>query len=234
MTENEWKTYRTRFLVKAKQLKSNLSFTDALGRLIKVYEDPSGLSFETTYSYDTLDNLVKVIQGVQQRFFMYDSLKRLIRSRNPEQDTYSNLNLSDPITGNSTWSVAYEYDTGGNLTKKTDARGVESTYAYDALNRNTTINYSDTASITPDIKRFYDGATNGIGRFWYSYRGGDYSNGSNVEHTSVDSYDALGRPLVQRQLSKLNNVWSPAYQVSRSYNRAGGVKSRCPGSRRAS
>lgn len=32
MTENEWKTYRTRFLVKAKQLNSNLSFTDALGR----------------------------------------------------------------------------------------------------------------------------------------------------------------------------------------------------------
>lgn len=32
MTENEWKTYRTRFLIKAKQLNSSLSFTDALGR----------------------------------------------------------------------------------------------------------------------------------------------------------------------------------------------------------
>lgn len=28
----EWKTYRTRFLVKAKQLSRSLSFTDALGR----------------------------------------------------------------------------------------------------------------------------------------------------------------------------------------------------------
>jgi len=28
----EWKTYRTRFLVKAKQLNSNLTFTDHLGR----------------------------------------------------------------------------------------------------------------------------------------------------------------------------------------------------------
>jgi hypothetical protein len=28
----EWKTYRTRFLVKAKQLSSNLSFVDSLGR----------------------------------------------------------------------------------------------------------------------------------------------------------------------------------------------------------
>lgn len=32
MKSMEWKTYRTRFLVKAKQLSSNLSFTDHLGR----------------------------------------------------------------------------------------------------------------------------------------------------------------------------------------------------------
>lgn len=32
MTSYEWKTYRTRFLVKAKQLNSNLTFTDPLGR----------------------------------------------------------------------------------------------------------------------------------------------------------------------------------------------------------
>ena len=32
MKSAEWKTYRTRFLVKAKQLNSSLSFTDHLGR----------------------------------------------------------------------------------------------------------------------------------------------------------------------------------------------------------
>ena len=32
MKSEEWKTYRTRFLVKAKQLSSTLSFVDALGR----------------------------------------------------------------------------------------------------------------------------------------------------------------------------------------------------------
>ena len=84
-----------------------------------------------------LDNLVKVTQGSQQRFFMYDSLKRLIRARNPEQGTLGSLTLSDPITGNSSWSIGYEYDANGNLTGKTDPRGVVSTYAYDALNRNT-------------------------------------------------------------------------------------------------
>jgi len=32
MKSIEWKTYRTRFLIKAKQLNSSLSFTDPLGR----------------------------------------------------------------------------------------------------------------------------------------------------------------------------------------------------------
>jgi RHS repeat-associated protein len=100
-----------------------------------------------------------------------------------------------------------------------------STYGYDALNRITTIDYSDTVSINPDVKRFYDGASNGKGRFWYFYKGGDFSNGSNVEHTSVDSYDALGKPLVQRQLFKLNGVWGSTHQISRAYNRSGSLTS---------
>ncbi|HEV8427566.1 MAG TPA: discoidin domain-containing protein [Pyrinomonadaceae bacterium] len=208
--------------------KARKSVTDALGRLTEVYEDPSGLNYQTTYAYDTLDNLVKVTQGTQQRFFMYDSLKRLIRARNPEQSTLGSLAISDPTTGNSAWSTAYEYDTNGNLTKKTDTRGVESTYVYDALNRNTSVNYSNTTignPDVPDITRFYDGATNGKGRFWYSYKAGNLSVGDNVEHTAIDSYDALGRPLVQRQLSKFSGTWSPTYQISRAYNRAGAVTS---------
>jgi hypothetical protein len=32
MKATDWKTYRTRFLVKAKQLSTNLNFTDSLGR----------------------------------------------------------------------------------------------------------------------------------------------------------------------------------------------------------
>ncbi|HKV36363.1 MAG TPA: RHS repeat-associated core domain-containing protein [Pyrinomonadaceae bacterium] len=206
-------------------LKKRKSVTDALGRLKQVYDDPTGLNYQTSYDYDVLDNLVKVTQGTQQRFFMYDSLKRLIRARNPEQSTLAGLALSDTLTGNSAWSVGYQYDANGNLTQKTDARGVVSTYVYDALNRNTTIDYSDTASINPDVKWFYDGATNGKGRFWYFYSGGDLSTGSNVEHKAIDSYDALGRPLVQRQLFKLNGTWSPTYQISRGYNRAGAVTS---------
>jgi RHS repeat-associated protein len=199
--------------------------------LTDVYEDPevpggpAELDYQTSYTYDVIDNLVKVTQGTQQRFFMYDSLKRLIRTRNPEQATYASLNLSDPLTGNSAWSVGYQYDANGNVTQRTDPRGVVSTYAYDALNRNITIDYSDTASINPDLKRFYDGAIKGKGRFWYNYSGGDFSTGSNVEHVSIDSYDSIGRPLVQRQLFKLDGTWSGTYQTSRTYNSGGQVTS---------
>jgi len=188
--------------------KARKSVTDALGRLTEVYEDPTNLVYETTYSYDVLDNLTTVTEGSQTRTFGYDSLKRLTFATNPESGT-----------------VTYQYDGNGNLTQKTDARTVVSTYAYDALNRNTTIDYSDTSSINPDVSRFYDGATNGLGRLSSSYAGGTESVGSNVEKTVVDSYDALGRPTVQRQLFKLNgNPWV-SYQTSRIYNRAGGVTS---------
>jgi RHS repeat-associated protein len=189
--------------------------------MVKVFEDPNSLNYETSYKYDVLDNLVQVTQGSQQRFFMYDSLKRLIRARNPEHETRSSLNLSDPITGNSAWSIGYQYDANGNLTEKTDARGVVSTYVYDELNRNKTIDYSDTSTINPDVSRFYDGATKGVGRFWYAYKG-DESAANNVYKTAIDEYDALGRPNAQQQSFKLNNVWK-SYPVSRTYNLAGGV-----------
>lgn len=67
-------------------LRKRKSVTDGLGRMREVYEDPTGLNYLTSYTYDTLDNLVRVSQGTQSRYFMYDSFKRLIRARNPEQD----------------------------------------------------------------------------------------------------------------------------------------------------
>ena len=197
--------------------KARKSVADSLGRLIQVNEDPNGVNHQTTYLYDVLDNLVKVTQGSQQRFFMYDSLKRLIRARNPEQATLPSLNLSDPITSNSAWSSAYQYDVSGNLTQKTDARGVVSTYAYDALNRSTSIDYSDS---TPDVFKQYDLAIKGIGRINQTWQGG-----SSTSATYIDSYNALGRPLVQRQRYETAGVWSSSYQTTRTYNRVGGVTS---------
>src|SRR5678815_5358755 len=77
------------------------------------------LNYLTSYGYDVLDDLTTVTQGSQQRYFMYDSLKRLVRAKNPEQSSNSALNLTDTITGNSSWSMGYQYDNAGNLTQKT-------------------------------------------------------------------------------------------------------------------
>ncbi|MCM3873838.1 MAG: hypothetical protein ND895_24380, partial [Pyrinomonadaceae bacterium] len=220
-------SYDANFTTVSDQMgKVRRSMTNGLGQLARVDEPDASGSLGTTasptqptsYTYNELSNLTQVTQGGQTRTFVYSSLSRLTSATNPEVCNQVGAQCT-PIP------VTYQYDSNGNLTQKTDARSIVSTYVFDALNRNTTVDYSDTA-INPDIKRFYDGATNGKGRFWYSYAGGDYSTGTTVEHTAIDSYDALGRPLIQRQLFKLNGVWGPTYQVSRApYSRAGGVTS---------
>jgi RHS repeat-associated protein len=127
--------------------------------------------------------------------------------------------------------VSYQYDNNGNLKQKTDSRPITITYEYDALNRNYSVNYGNTtigSPDVPDVLRFYDGATTGKGRLWKSYAGGNETVGSNVDNTSIDEYDPVGRPKSLSQRFKLNNAWGDAnhtYQVSRIYNLAGAVTS---------
>lgn len=119
--------------------KQRRSLTDALGRLISVFEpDDSGvLSLVTNYSYDARGNLLRVSQGIQNRTFVYDSLGRLTSATAPESGT-----------------TTYIYDSASNLISRTDARNITTTFTYDALNRVKTKNYSDS---TPSVSYFYDG-----------------------------------------------------------------------------
>ncbi|HYN85379.1 MAG TPA: discoidin domain-containing protein [Pyrinomonadaceae bacterium] len=196
--------------------------TDALGRLTRLVEDPAGLAHATDYTYDAVGNLRKVEQGGQARFFMYDSLGRLVRARQPEQTPHPSLALADPTTGNSQWSLAYSHDADGHLVSRTDARGVTTTYDYDALGRSTRVDYSDTTQ-NPDIERHYDGASNGRGLPWHDSA---YSQGgAEGEHSAVDGYDAMGRALNRRQHFLEGGQWSAAYNVHYVYNLAGGVTS---------
>jgi YD repeat-containing protein len=94
-----------------------------------------------------LGNLRKTIQGEQSRYFMHDSLGRLLFAKQPEQQTNAAFVATDAITTNTNWSVKYEYDDNGNITRTTDARGVYVQGTYDKLDRLIIRDYSDA---TPD------------------------------------------------------------------------------------
>jgi YD repeat-containing protein len=127
--------------------KKRRSVTNALEQLIRVDEPDAAGNLgsvsnpvqPTYYSYDVLDNLTQVVQAgsgtgqcgpaggncSQTRSFTYNSLSRLTSATNPESGT-----------------IQYQYDPNGNLVQKTDARGVVTTYAYDALNRAVVTTYA--------------------------------------------------------------------------------------------
>lgn len=111
--------------------KKRKGISDALGRMIRVIEDPTGQNLNTDYVFDTLGSLRKTMQGEQGRFFMHDSLGRLVYAKQPEQDANASFNASDAITGNTAWSVKYEFDDNGNITKTTDAKGTSVDGTYD-------------------------------------------------------------------------------------------------------
>lgn len=210
--------------------KKRKSETDALGRLTKVIEDPTsgGLNYDTTYLYDALDNLRQVTQGTQNRYFSYDSLSRLIRAKNVEQDANSALNLAsaDPVSGNNSWSLGYTYDSNGNLLTRTDARNITETNTNDALNRVLSTVYSDN---TPNKTYGYDTAINGKGRLRVARtesKGVEADRVRDNVHTAIDNYDSFGRPLNKHVTFWASGTWNwgaGQFWQSRGYNKAGAV-----------
>ncbi len=66
---------------------TRVNTADGLGRLAQVTEDPNGLNYSTSYTYDAQGNLTHVFQGGQNgqtRTFEYDTLGRLKLAINPE------------------------------------------------------------------------------------------------------------------------------------------------------
>jgi RHS repeat-associated protein len=216
--------------------KKRKSTTDALGRLGQVVEAPDiatcttdGTGCATDYEYDVLGNLRHVAQGTQHRYFMYDSLGRLIRAKNPEQGTFTSPSnvapLTDPVTNHTAWSAAYSYDANGNLSTRTDARlvsegvHVTTTYEYDNINRLKQTTYNDG---TPFTQRTYDKAvTNGRGRHYT-----DYVSSTSGTKNYVTAYDEMGRPTAGKTEFFLNGTESQpqlAYTYSREYDKMGHV-----------
>jgi RHS repeat-associated protein len=183
---------------------TRVSQTDGLGRLTSVCEvssttligsggtpaacgqDIAGTGFLTTYQYDALGNLLQVNQsGVNARTFAYDSLSRLTSANNPE----SGQICYGTVAGGTCQTNGY--DANGNLVAKTDARGITTSFSYDALNRLKGKTYSDS---TPTATFNYDQSsalgvtlTNTIGRRSSQSTAGPNATGS------VFSYDPMGR-----------------------------------------
>lgn len=200
--------------------KKRLGISDALDRMIRVTEDPGGQNLHTDYIFDALGNLRKTVQGGQSRYFSYDSLGRLLYAKQPEQDTNDDFDHTDAITGNSEWSVRYEYDAGGNLVKTTDARGVSITGTYDKLNRLIFRDYSDQ---TPDVSFFYDGT--GLPTVPAHSKGKVTKVASSVSENRYTSFDVLGRLLSSEQRTPFSAGETPETAAPKvftyQYNLAG-------------
>lgn len=210
--------------------KQRRQVADALGRVIRLDEPSSSGSLgavgspaqATSYMYDVLNNLVKITQGDdQQRYYKYDSLSRLIRDRQVEQTTNGSYSLTDSLTGNSAWSRKWEYNSHGLVTHGYDARGVQTDFYYDDLNRVTLIDYSDS---TPDARYYYDSQTLPSGAPSYAHGSANgrmiamtYGGSSSTTGTYF-GYDSMGRVNVQKQVTGANT-----YSLSYTYNLAGAL-----------
>jgi len=181
--------------------KKRKSLLDALGRLVRVFEDPDNLNQVTSYGYDVLGNLRTVTQDAQTRTFVYDSLSRLTSATNPENGM-----------------VAYQHDNNGNLEQKTDARDIVTTYDYDRLNRLVSRNYLDDPGQTPPVSYFYDGkgltspASNALGRLT--------KVSSSVSDVLYTGYDAMGSVTGSTQVTG-----GQTYQMGYAYDLSGNLTS---------
>jgi RHS repeat-associated protein len=189
-------------------------FVDGIGRLTKVLEEDASdtnLGLETDYSYyqnysNSTYQTIITQQGAASspqwrvRTFTHDLLGRIVSKSSPEAGTttYSFLQSSSPCAGDTT-----------KVCSRTDARGVVTTYTYDALSRLTGISYDTTgttAASTSSIAYYYNQT---------SYNGLTISDGvgqrtgmSDGTGSTAWSFNALGQVMATRKT--LNSITKQA------------------------
>ncbi len=184
--------------------------TDALGRMTTVIEDPNGEGLITDYKFDAADKAREIKQGFQRRFFYYDSLGRVLYSKQPEQDVNNEFQKTDPISGNSGWSLKFQYDSNGNMTKSTDARNISVDSEYDGLDRLVERTFSDG---TPTIKYNYDGT--GLPAVPAFSKGAVAKVSSSTSESRNTSFDWNGKVTGHEQVTG-GKTYSSAYEYNLS------------------
>jgi RHS repeat-associated protein len=195
--------------------KKSRSITNAQEQLIRIDEATNSGGTETAdlgtlespnqptyYTYSPQGKIVKIQQDNQNRYFLYDYLGRLIRVRQPEQDVNSNLNLADPITGNSEWTAGLTYDILGNVLTATDSKGTVTTTTYDKLSRPITKTYSDG---TLQVNLFYDNLPLGKGKL--------IKVSNSISTSEVINFSQVGKVLSHKQTTN-----GQSYTTSYKYN----------------
>jgi RHS repeat-associated protein len=205
--------------------KKRRSLSDALDRLEHLDEPNASGNLgtveapeqRTTYLYDVLDNLLRITQGQQSRFFRYDGLSRLTHERHVEQAAPHAF--TDAETGNNQWSRHIEYNGQSLVTDTYDARNVHTHFEYDGVNRLKEITHNgETApTVTPRVTLFYDEVQTGFFNQARMTRAVTDATADAVATEVKFNYDRMGR--VSNQTQTISPALGAAvYTMSYNYN----------------
>lgn len=164
----------------------------------------------TQFIYDNLDRLERVIDALTfEKAFTYDNEKNLLTEADQEGRvttyTYDRRYLKASRTNNYDDVYRWFYDESGNLIREVDENTHETTYAYDRQERRT------------DINRHLDAGTVYNTHYTYDFIGNATAVRDARGNTRTTSYDALNRPLVERDEGN--------YPTTYAYSSAGKVVS---------
>ncbi|KRA17312.1 hypothetical protein ASD69_11435 [Lysobacter sp. Root604] len=177
---------------------------DPLNRIARTVQDPGGIAAETVYQYDALDQVTQVTdpKGLNTGY------------------TYNGFGDVTQLTSPDTGVTQYGYDSAGNLGSRQDANDAQAhTYAYDALNRLTSVSMLATSGGN-DIVYQYDGFNTGCGGEPSLAQGHMTRTTKTFGATMMYCYGRFGQVETKMQI-----VGGRFFVVNYTYTAAGDVKS---------